>query len=99
MQTGKAKEALGSILDELIRYTERHFTDEETMLRMKGYSKLAAHHSIHADLTRPVVELRDKFKTSQLSLSIEVMPFLKNWLASHILTHDQAYAKEFSSRS
>ena len=99
MQAGKTKEVLGGIIDELIRYTERHFKDEEAMLRLRGYSKLAAHHAIHQDLTRQVVELRDKFQTSKLALSIEVMQFLKNWLANHILTHDQAYAKELSARN
>ena len=43
--------------------------------------------------------MRDKFRTSQLALSVEVMYFLKDWLASHILTHDQAYAKELSARN
>jgi hemerythrin-like metal-binding protein len=99
MQAGKAKEAVGGIIDELIRYTQRHFNDEEAMLRMRGYSKLAAHHAVHQDLTRQVIELRDKFRASKLTLSIEVMQFLKNWLASHILTHDQAYAKELSARN
>jgi hemerythrin-like metal-binding protein len=99
MQTGKAKEAIGSILDELIRYTERHFADEEAMLRARGYTKLAAHHAIHLDLTRQVMDLRDKFKTSKLTISLEVMQFLKTWLSSHILTHDLAYAKELSTRN
>ena len=99
MQAGKAKDVLGGILDELIHYTERHFNDEEAMLRVKGYSKLAAHHAIHQDLTRQVVDLRDRFKSQNLVLSIEVMQFLKNWLAGHILTHDQAYAKELSTRN
>ncbi len=99
MQAGKAKEVLGSIIDELIRYTERHFRDEEAMLRAKGYSKLVAHHGIHVDLTRQVVELRERFQSSQLTLSIDVMHFLRDWLSNHILTHDQAYAKELRTRS
>jgi hemerythrin-like metal-binding protein len=99
MQAGKTKEVLGSIIDELIQYTERHFTDEETMLRVKGYSKLAAHHAIHQDLTRQVIELRDRFRASQLALSVDVMQFLRNWLAGHILTNDIDYAKELSARN
>ena len=94
MQSGKAKDVMGSIIDQLIVYTERHFNDEETMLRTRGYSRLAAHHAIHVDLTRQVIELRDKFKSSHLVLSIEIMHFLRDWLATHILTHDLAYAKE-----
>ena len=94
MTAGKGKEALGPILDDLIRYTERHFADEEAMLRAKGYSGLTAHQSVHVDLTNQVYDLRAKFRTSRLAITIEVMQFLKSWLADHILVHDQAYARE-----
>jgi hemerythrin len=30
-------------------------------------------------------------------MSVEVMQFLKSWLADHILVHDQAYARELKT--
>ena len=97
MLNGQAKETVSRIMDDLVRYTAQHFKAEEAMLKARGYSKLANHHAIHQDLTRQVMSLRDKLKQSQLSLSLEVMQFLKNWLASHILTHDMAYSKELTA--
>ena len=94
MSAGHGKDALGKILDELVRYTEVHFTSEEGMLRQKRYSKLTEHHVVHQDLTRQVVELRDKYRANALALTVDVMYFLQRWLADHIMVHDQAYAKE-----
>jgi len=97
MGLGKGKQALGAILDELVRYAESHFTYEESMLRQRQYSSLAAHHSVHQKLTAQVMELRERFRSSKLTMSVEVMQFLKSWLADHILVHDQAYARELQS--
>jgi len=97
MAAGKGKHALGAILDELVRYTESHFAFEESVLRQRQYSNLAAHHTEHRKLTGQVIELRERFRASKLTMSVEVMQFLKNWLADHIMVHDQAYARELKT--
>ena len=96
MMAGKGKQVLSSIINDLIRYTEGHFAFEEALLQQRGYSALAAHKQEHKELTRQVHELRDKFQSSELTISMDVMKFLKNWLASHILERDKAYAKELN---
>lgn len=98
MATGQGKQALGGILEELVRYTRTHFEFEESLLRQKNYSRLAAHHAVHESLTQQVVDLLNKYRVNNLILTLEVMQFLKRWLADHIMTHDQAYAKEFKTR-
>ena len=94
MAQAKGKEALGRVIDGLIRYTESHFTAEEAMLKQRNYSQLAAHCQEHKKLTRQVHELRDKFRGGQITLTIETMQFLKSWLADHIMGHDQVYSRE-----
>jgi len=98
MTAGKGREAIAPIIDQLIRYTESHFAAEEAMLRQRSYSKLAGHQDVHKHLTNQVYELRDKFQAAKLSITIEVMHFLKSWLADHIMVHDQAYARELGTR-
>jgi hemerythrin len=98
MIVGHGKDSLGKILDELVRYTERHFKYEEAMLRQIGYSKLAAHQAEHKKLTGEVVELREKYHRNTLTITMEVMTFLKNWLAGHIMAHDQQYAAELKNK-
>ena len=97
MASGQGKQVLEKILDDLVRYTEIHFTCEEDMMRRKGFSRLAAHHSVHEKLTAQVIELRNKYRASKLTLSIEVLQFLKEWLGNHIMIHDQAYARELKT--
>ena len=98
MSAGKGKQALGTILADLVHYTKVHFTFEENLLREKGYSNLAAHHAVHQKLTQQVIELQQRFAAAKLTLTVEVMQFLKSWLADHILVHDQAYARELKAK-
>jgi len=98
MSSGQGKLAVGKILDELIRYTEQHFSYEENMLKVRGYSRLTGHQAEHKRLTGQVLELREKYKNGGLALTVEVMQFLKNWLANHIMGHDQQYAAELRGK-
>jgi len=98
MMEGNGKSVVSGILDDLVRYTHSHFTFEEAVLRRGGYSQLAAHCEEHKRLTAQVIELRDKFKAGKVTISMEVMKFLKDWLAEHILSRDKAYAKELAGK-
>jgi hemerythrin-like metal-binding protein len=98
MSEGRAKQAMSRIMDELIDYTERHFAYEESMLRQNRYSALADHQLLHAKLTAQVHQLRDKLRAGKLTVTIETMQFLKNWLSGHILSADMAYARELDRK-
>jgi len=98
MGAGQGSQKVGKILDELVHYTEEHFSYEENMLRQRRYTKLTGHQAEHKRLTGQVVELREKYRNNTITLSVEVMQFLKNWLANHIMGHDQQYAAELKTR-
>ncbi len=98
MATGQGKQAVGKIVDDLVRYTEVHFRSEEELLRQKKYSKFAVHQAEHKRLTAQVIGLREKYHGGTLALTLEVMQFLKNWLADHIMGHDHQYAAELKAR-
>ena len=98
MMEGHGKDAVGRILDELIRYTESHFTFEEAMMRQRGYSQIAAHCEEHKRLRAQVRDLQGKFRAGKLAISMEVMKFLKDWLSDHIMSRDQGYAKELKTK-
>jgi hemerythrin len=97
MAQGKGRDVMTAILNDLVRYTDSHFASEEGWLERKGYSRLAEHRQIHAELRRQVVELRQKFQTGSLAITMEVMQFLKNWLRGHILEKDMAYSRELNA--
>jgi hemerythrin len=92
----KGAEALDRILGDLVRYTDGHFAFEEALLQKRRYSGLAAHKTEHQQLTKQVVELRARVRAGTLAMTGQVMQFLKEWLANHILTRDQHYARELA---
>ena len=53
MYEGRGREVLAKILDDLVNYTETHFTFEERLMLERGYSKLAEHHAEHEVLKGP----------------------------------------------
>ena len=90
MSKGQGRAAVGPVLDELLRYTERHFSREEQMMKQAGYTDLASHQRIHAELVAKVRQQRQEFQGGSL-LTIDVMAFLQKWLVDHIQHVDQRY--------
>lgn len=96
MMKGDGSQALGRILDDLVRYAEGHFSYEEAMLQQRGYSGLDAHRAEHLALARQVNALREQFRSGRMLMTVGVMQFLKEWLANHILAKDADYARELA---
>ncbi len=92
MITGHGKEQLGIILSTLIKYTQFHFKTEEGLMESHQYPEYSCHKTEHDQLTKTVLDFRDKFQRNELGLTTEVMGFLKDWLSKHILGSDKRYA-------
>ncbi len=91
MLSGQGDDALQIIFGELFEYVQTHFDLEEGLMSQAGYPALARHRKEHKRFARKVVALRDKFRGSRLSISVEVLDFLRQWLDSHIMEFDHAY--------
>lgn len=98
MNFGKGKEVMGSILSELVGYTESHFRDEEKLLGEYDYSGLDGQHKEHEALVEQVKELEDSFISGKGTLTMDVMVFLKEWLSKHIMGDDKQYGVYLNSR-
>ena len=95
---GHRREALGHVLDELVKYTKIHFMHEEEMFRRTAYPGGDAHKKEHEDLVQKAADLQSRFKMGPTSmLSLEVMGFLKSWLNHHIKGSDKAYTVHLNS--
>jgi len=88
-------EVLEEILDELAQYTVIHFSVEESLMRIFNYPDYEEHKQHHKELTLQVVELKEKIRKEKLSISIEVLMFLRHWLTHHILVDDKKYEPFF----
>lgn len=92
MRTGTSKTKMGSILEELVSYTRYHFAAEEKMFVKYGYPESISHKKQHSDMTQQVVELAQKYTKGDMSLSINLMKFLRDWLTTHINDTDKKYS-------
>ncbi|MDR2688228.1 MAG: bacteriohemerythrin [Azoarcus sp.] len=92
----KGTKASTEVLDELVDYTRVHFALEQSLMRMGKYPDYDNHCVLHHDLVAEVVALQEKVHSGTASISFELLHFLRNWLAKHILIEDKKYAQFFA---
>jgi len=98
MRQGKGKDVLGKIMNGLISYTATHFKTEEDYFNQFGYPEADSHKKEHIAFVQKVSEFKDGFEKGKLSLSIEVMNFLCDWLQNHIKGTDKKYSQFFNEK-
>jgi len=96
MKTGKCKDNLGGILDEMVDYAATHFAFEERYFDQFDYLKSFTHKKEHAKFVKKVLAFQDGFENGHTILSLDVMTFLKEWLVNHIKGSDKEYTQCFN---
>jgi len=91
MTKGKSKDHLVEIFDHLTDYTQKHFMVEEMMMEKYNYPDLEQHKSEHQKFIDQLHVFKSDFKTEKVTLSLEVLNFLKDWLLNHISITDKKY--------
>lgn len=86
-QRGKG---VNGILIALIKYTEYHFAEEEKLMEANNYPDLDKHKGYHKEFINKLNEKSDSF-ASDLSLALDMIKFLHDWLINHILIQDKKY--------
>ena len=61
-------------------------------MRQNGYPDLPKHQEEHAALTRQVLQFQTDFQAGRVTMTVQLLNFLKNWLEQHIQGSDKAYA-------
>jgi hemerythrin len=98
MAAGQARERLGDILFELLRYTRVHFAHEEHLMERHAYPRLSGHRRQHHDLTDRVQDFHARFVSGETGLGLDLLQFLRTWLDEHIATSDAHLAAWLWSR-
>jgi hemerythrin len=98
MKQGKGKDVLGKIVNGLINYTATHFKTEEDYFNQFGYPETYSHKKEHIVFVQKVSEFNDGFEKGKLSLSIDVLNFLSDWLRNHIKGTDKKYSQFFNGK-
>lgn len=91
-------ETLHDILQEMMRYSKEHLYDEEMLLRQNGYSDFDTHVNYHMEYLEKFAELSLSVTESDLTVPADLLSFLRNWWANHILVEDMKYKSFFNDK-
>ena len=91
MNSGKGKDVMAPVLQNLIDYTKTHFAAEERLMQRCRYPNFTEHKAQHDQMTAKVLQLQRDFQAGTGAISIEVMQFLNAWLRQHIGDSDRKY--------
>lgn len=95
---GDDQSAAGKILDDLIDYTVEHFNTEEKMFLASQYPQYEEHKREHDVLTRQALEIQEKFRAKEITVTFELLDFLSDWLKNHTTDSDLQFARFASAK-
>lgn len=98
MKAEKSPEVVGEVLRKLSRYTQEHFSAEESLMKKHDYPYFDDHKSEHSHFILEIDKLTEKYESSSNLINIQVLYFLKDWLTNHILNTDKRYSDFFNSK-
>lgn len=95
MKMGQGNDVTTQIILELDRYAVIHFQKEEFFFKRFNYQGSAEHIIEHQDFTKKVAILKPDLKSGKMTVSFELLNFLKDWIDHHILVIDKQYSECF----
>lgn len=98
LKVGEGMKATSEILGRLIEYAALHFHTEERYLADCDYPGFPAHRRAHGYFVEKVFEYRRDFEAGRISVPIDVMRFLMDWLLEHIEGTDKKYTPFLNER-
>ena len=91
MSNHRSARELLEILHKLRNYTSTHFRDEEKRFVHTDYPTVKDHLQIHREFEAKVDEVERGIKEGTVTLSMDLLSFLKDWLVQHIMGMDAQY--------
>ena len=87
------------ILEELKEYTIYHFDYEEKLMERYGFKEADTHKIEHIFLIKKLQRLEKKdIDSRQKEAVVELITFISDWIAGHILETDMKYKDFFNSQ-
>jgi hemerythrin len=79
------------VLDDLIDYTQSHFSFEESLLEEVAYPLAETHKAVHELFIKRVAKYQEKHNSGE-QVAEQLHAMLSAWLMHHIKRDDMAYA-------
>jgi hemerythrin len=95
---GRGHRIMEDVLAKVQAHAERHFADEERLMREMAYPDLEFHILEHQQLLRKVRRFKMKHDMDLERITVPVLKFLEFWIKRHILDSDMQYGRHFAER-
>ena len=92
------RDKIKEVLEDLIDYTQSHFSFEENLLEQVSYQYLPSHRGIHDLFVKRLNDYRLKFEKGE-SIEKDLYRLLSKWLINHIQVADQRFGAFVAERS
>ena len=83
---------LDPIVEELVSYSNDHFSAEEQHMRDIGYKDIDKQISEHRSFTQRALQLKRVADKNDLELTKELIVFLGSWILKHVMEEDKKYS-------
>jgi len=98
LKGGAAADQMQSVVDELVRYADYHFSCEEQLMVAASYPDYAEHKKEHEIFTDRATEFQNCFENGEVP-AIAILSFLSNWITHHFLKTDVKFGAFVDSRN
>jgi len=98
MKAGKAKSVMLDTLGRLKEYTLTHFKEEEDLFDRYDVPGSRDHKKIHQSLREKVLSVEQDIVSGRITVSLELLEFLKEWILNHIQVVDKQYSAFLNSK-
>ena len=83
---------LDPIVEELVSYSNDHFSAEEQHMKNIGYKDIDKQISEHRSFTQRALQLKNVADKNDLVLTKELIVFLGSWILNHVMEEDKKYS-------
>lgn len=90
---GKVQAEVGVVLEFLEKYSQIHFSEEETYMKRIRFPGLLEHMVEHRKFWIRIQDLQARFDTDEQAVALETSLLLFTWFRDHILIQDMAFAE------
>jgi hemerythrin len=97
LKSGQGKAVLAGVVRELEKYSQTHFLAEEALMQRTQYPGLKEQRLLHQKFVSQVKQFRENLDKGLTGDSVNVLLFLKDWLAKHILKADKMYSAHLNA--
>ena len=95
LKQGQADDVINQIILKVERYANIHFQKEEFFFKRFNFQGSAEHIREHQDFKSKIVSLKSDLESGKITMTFELLSFLKEWIDHRILVVDKQYSECF----